>query len=71
MPARYADFHALRHAFIRHLAAGGVHQKTAQKLARHFTITLTMDRYSHLQRADLAAALNALPNLEEPVWKLW
>lgn len=41
---RVADFHALRHTFISNLAAGGVHPKTAQSLARHSTITLTMDR---------------------------
>jgi integrase len=39
-----ADFHALRHTFITNLANGGVHPKTAQSLARHCTISLTMDR---------------------------
>src|SRR5262249_2608782 len=61
---RVADFHALRHTFISNLAAGGVHPKTAQVLARHSTITLTMDRYSHIGRAADAQALNALPNLD-------
>ena len=60
---RCADFHALRHTFISNLAAGGVHPKTAQRLARHSTITLTMDRYTHLRREDLAGALNTLPDL--------
>ena len=49
-PEFYADpypyFHALRHTFITNLARSGVHPKTAQSLARHSTITLTMDRYS-------------------------
>jgi integrase len=58
-----ADFHALRHTFISNLAAGGVHPKTAQQLARHSTITLTMDRYSHTMREGLATALNMLPVL--------
>ena len=44
---RVADFHSLRHTFITNLARGGVHPKVAQALARHSTITLTMDRYSH------------------------
>jgi len=44
---RYADFHGLRHTFISNLANGGVHPKVAQALARHSTITLTMDRYTH------------------------
>ena len=60
---RCVDFHALRHTFISNLAAGGVHPKTAQRLARHSTITLTMDRYTHLRREDLAGALDVLPDL--------
>ena len=60
---RVADFHALRHTFITNLASGGVHPKTAQALARHSTITLTMDRYSHTMRGDEADALGALPDL--------
>ena len=63
---RYADFHALRHSFISALASGGVHPKTAQTLARHSTITLTMDRYSHTYRGEAAAALNVLPDLSSP-----
>jgi hypothetical protein len=42
-----ADFHSLRHTFITNLATAGVHPKTAQTLARHCTISLTMDRYTH------------------------
>ncbi|MCY2952692.1 MAG: site-specific integrase [Planctomycetota bacterium] len=63
---RYADFHALRHSFISALASGGVHPKTAQTLARHSTITLTMDRYSHTYRGEAAAALSVLPDLSSP-----
>ncbi len=40
--------HALRHTFISNLARAGIHPKTAQALARHSTITLTLDRYSHV-----------------------
>ncbi len=60
---RVADFHALRHTFITGLARGGVHPKLAQQLARHSTITLTMDRYSHTVLPDLSDALAALPDL--------
>ena len=60
---RVADFHSLRHTFISNLASGGVHPKTAQALARHSTITLTMDRYSHVLRGAESAALAALPDL--------
>ncbi len=64
---RHADFHSLRHTFISNLAAGGVHPKTAQTLARHSTITLTMDRYTHVRAADCADALSVLPNLPDPL----
>ncbi len=58
-----ADFHALRHSFVSMLASSGVHPKTAQMLARHSTITLTMDRYSHVRLADLSPAVRGLPSL--------
>jgi len=64
---RKADFHALRHSFISNLAAGGVNPKTAQTLARHSTITLTMDRYTHLYAGDMSAALDALPDLSASI----
>jgi len=60
---RVVDFHALRHTFITSLAQSGVHPKTAQALARHSTIKLTMDRYSHSFREDEEAAVEALPSL--------
>jgi hypothetical protein len=60
---KVADFHAFRHTYISYLIAGGVHPKTAQQLARHSTIGLTMDRYAHVFRGDLATALNVLPSL--------
>ena len=60
---RHADFHALRHTFITGLVAGGVNPKVAQTLARHFVITLTMDRYAHAYAGNIAAALDALPDL--------
>ncbi len=62
---RYADFHSLRHTFITNLARGGVHPKVAQQLARHSTIGLTMDRYSHSALSDLRDALLVLPRLSE------
>jgi len=59
----YADFHALRHTFITNLARGGVHPRVAQALARHMTITLTMDRYSHTVLGEQVEALKELPSL--------
>ena len=58
---RYFDFHALRGQFVSNLARAGVHPKVAQQLARHSTINLTMGSYTHLDTADLAGALQALP----------
>ncbi len=62
---RVLDFHALRHTFITNLARAGVHPKHAQELARHSTITLTMDRYSHVARGELSAALEGLPDVHD------
>ena len=62
----YADFHALRHTFITMLATSGVHPKVAQALARHSTITLTMDRYTHTLVEEQSAALAGLPDLSQP-----
>ncbi len=58
-----ADFHALRHTFITNLVRGGVHPKVAQALARHSTITLTMDHYAHLEALEQRSALEVLPGL--------
>lgn len=57
---RVVDFHALRHTFITNLAQKGVHPKTAQALARHSTITLTMDRYTHSLQEDQIQAVDLL-----------
>ncbi len=60
---RVADFHALRHTFISNLARAGVTPKVTQALARHSTITLTLDRYAHVGLHDVAAGVRALPPL--------
>ncbi len=56
---RYADFHSLRHTFITNLAHSGVHPKTTQLLARHSTIDLTMNIYTHADLNELATAVAA------------
>jgi hypothetical protein len=63
---RFADFHALRHTFLTNLARSGVHPKVAQQLARHSTITLTMDRYSHANQDGQRRAVESLPCLPPP-----
>jgi hypothetical protein len=55
------DFHGLRHQYITALTAAGVHPKTAQTLARHSTIDLTMNCYTHQLRTDVADALATVP----------
>lgn len=51
------DFHALRVTFITSLARAGVHPKTAQILARHSDINLTMKVYTKLGIDDTASAV--------------
>jgi integrase len=63
---RVFDFHGTRHTFISRLAESGVHPKMAQILARHSTITLTMDYYTQLGLHDQTAALDKLPPLPTP-----
>ena len=60
---RVIDFHGLRHTFITRLVKAGVKPKEAQALARHSTITLTMDRYAHTGLHDTARAVESLPSL--------
>lgn len=59
---KVADFHSLRHTFISNLVASGVHPKVAQTLARHSSITLTMDHYTHVAIGSLVSALGTLPD---------
>ncbi len=66
IPRRVVDFHGLRHTFITSLANGGVHPKTAQILARHSDINMTMSRYTHSLRGAEAAALSSLPDYTLP-----
>ena len=64
-----ADFHGLRHSFITNLARAGVHPSDAQALARHSSITLTMNLYTHTKRESLRKIIDAQPDLstrEEP-----
>ena len=58
--AQVIDFHSLRHGFITNLVMANVPPKVAQTLARHSTITLTMDRYTHLGMEDLVEAVGRL-----------
>jgi len=58
---RYADFHSHRHTFITSLERVGVRPRTAQTLARHSDIRLTMGIYTHIGLRDQTAAIESLP----------
>ena len=57
----YADFHSNRHTFITNLCRADISPKTAQTLARHSDIRLTMDVYTHVDRDEQVAAIHSLP----------
>lgn len=57
------DFHALRHTAITTFVGTNAAPKVAQTFARHSTITLTLDRYTHLGRDDERAAVAKMPDL--------
>ena len=58
---RTLDIHCLRHTFATLLARNGTSPAVAQKLMRHSDIRLTMNLYTHLDLADAATAVAALP----------
>ena len=51
------------HAFPSAFARAGVHPRNAQALARHSTIDLTMNVYTHIEMGDLAGDVENLPAL--------
>jgi site-specific recombinase XerD len=57
----FADFHSNRHTFITNLSRAGVSPKTAQVLARHSDIRLTMGVYTHISLDDRMTAIASLP----------
>ncbi|MDO5566492.1 MAG: site-specific integrase [Planctomycetia bacterium] len=59
---KFADFHGLRHTFITNLSLNGVDPKTAQTLARHSSMELTMKTYTHINAKVQQDAINALPS---------
>ena len=61
---RVADAHALRHTTGTFLKSKGVHPKAIQAFMRHSTITMTMDRYTHVGIRDQGAVLEALPKTD-------
>lgn len=57
---KVVDFHSLRGTYISLLVESGVNIKVVQKLARHSTITLTMDTYAQVDESVSRDALERL-----------
>lgn len=57
------DFHALRYTYVALLALAGVPIAQVSKLARHSTITLTVDTYLKLGLDDHGPVVNELPEV--------
>ncbi len=62
---RYTDFHSLRHTFVTNLCKADISPKTAQTLARHSDIRLTMNVYTHINEHEQATAIARLPGVGE------
>jgi len=60
---RVVDFHGQRTTFITALARAGVAPATAQRLARHSDINLTLGTYTRLNVGELADAVEKLADL--------
>ncbi len=58
----HADFHALRHSYITALGRSGVDLQVQQELAGHRS-SKTTERYSHVRKAHLVAAVDRLPSI--------
>jgi integrase len=58
---QFADFHSNRHTFITNLEHAGISPRTAQTLARHSDIRLTMGVYTHIGLHDQTSAIELLP----------
>jgi len=61
---RTLDRHSLRTTFVTWLSVCGVDPRTAQELARHTDISLTMQNYTDPKLINLSAAIEKLPSLE-------
>lgn len=63
---RVLDFHSFRVRFITRLSQAGVHPRTAQALARHSKLELTMRTYTDVRLLDLRGALGAVEAIGQP-----
>lgn len=59
------DYHSLRHSFITWLSLSGTLMRVVQLLARHSTLVLPMNTYSHPKMANSRMALESVPVVRE------
>jgi integrase len=59
---RVLDFHSFRHAYVTQLARAGISEELSRKLARA-SCRAILERYTHREFEELAAAAEALPAL--------
>ena len=52
--------HKFRHSFISNLIRSGINIRAVQQLARHDSVEITLNTYSHLLQNDLKDAVNAI-----------
>ena len=55
-----ANNHKFRHSFISNLIRSGINVRAVQQLARHESVDITLNTYSHLLQDDLKDAINAI-----------
>lgn len=65
-PVEKLTFHSLRRTFITWLAVNGCHPKLAQRLARHSSVSLTMDVYTSHDQLDSRKAVEGLSGIVSP-----
>ena len=53
----HIDFHSFRKTYISQLVRSGANPKVVQRLARHASITMTMDVYAEVEQEDLRRAI--------------
>ena len=61
---RWVDFHSLRKTFATALPRASIMPQLAKNLMRHADMRTTLEHYTDLRLADLAAAISGVPEVE-------
>jgi integrase len=62
---RWVDFHSLRKTFATALPRASIMPQLAKNLMRHADMRTTLEHYTDLRLADLAAAISGVPEVED------